>query len=62
MATCMRVSRPLPFQCVLEGQRVYDGGEHTGVVGGGAVHTMGGGFGSAPDVSPADDYGHLYIP
>ena len=45
---------------VLKGDDVDDGGEHTGVVGGGAVHAPGGAILAAPDVSAADDDGELY--
>jgi len=47
------------LQGVLEGDGVDDGGQHAGVVGGGPVHTGGGGLGAAVDVAAADDDGDL---
>ena len=47
------------FQGVLQGQGVDDGGQHTGVVGGGPVHTAEFGLFAAPDVAAADDYSQL---
>ncbi len=38
-----------------EGESIHDGGQHADVVCGGAVHAAGGGAGSAPEISTADD-------
>jgi len=48
------------LECVLEGERVDDGGEHAHVVGRVAVHpAFAGGGGAPPDVAAADDDGQL---
>ena len=45
------------FEGVLEGKGIDDGGEHAGVVAGGAVHAGRRGFGATEDVAAADDDG-----
>ena len=50
-----RVSAPQPLERVLERERVQDGREHAGVVGGRPVHPLGRGRHAAVDVAAADD-------
>ena len=47
------------LQRVLQGQRVHDGGQHAHVVGGGAIHALGGAGQPAEDVAAADHDGDL---
>ena len=49
----------LALEGILEGERVDDSGEHTGVVGCGSVHAVEFGLCSAPDISAAYDNANL---
>lgn len=42
-----------------EGEGIHDRGEHSDVIGGGAIHTPGGGAGTAPEIPAADDDAEL---
>jgi hypothetical protein len=59
MADCTTQSDAVVLERAFEGERVHHGGEHADVVGGGAVHAAGGGAGTAPEVSAADDDAEL---
>ena len=45
---------PTPFQCILHGQTVHHRGQHTHVVGGGAVHAFAGPGHAPEDISCPD--------
>jgi len=47
------------LQSVLQGKRVYDGSQHTHVVGAGAVHPAYGGLFAPDNVAAANHYGDI---
>ena len=58
-ALCPGGDVEVPFEGVLQGQRVNDGREHSRVVGRGPVHPLRFRLSPPPDVPPSDHYPHL---
>ena len=48
------------LQCVLQGQTIHHGGQHTHIVGGYTVHSLGGTGCAAPDVAAAHHQGGFH--
>jgi hypothetical protein len=59
MADCTRVCNADAFQRRLHGQGVHHGRQHAHIVGGGALHALGGGGQTAEDVSAANHQAQL---
>ena len=59
MADSTRAGTPSCSSAFCKRQRVHDGRQHAHVVGGGAVHALGGAGEAAEDVAAADHDGDL---